>query len=161
LSKGLIVFSLFLFFSFSLFFLSDEVLCPSERKILLNIILSNFENKLENMAISSELKVYKASYDLLLYIYQISSNFSREFKYSIGEDIKKEVLEILTNIYQANSSFSERKSNINLARSRVQKIIIYTRVLKDLKQVNLKKFIALSEKIEIIDKQLNAWQKSV
>ncbi len=113
------------------------------------------------MAISSELRVYKASYDLLLYIYQISSNFSREFKYSIGEDIKKEVLEILINIYQANSSFSDRKNNINLARNRIQKIIIYTRVLKDLKQVNLKKFIALSERIEMIDKQLNAWQKSV
>jgi hypothetical protein len=55
------------------------------------------------MAISSSLKVYKDSYDLLLHLYQISTNFNKDFKYTLGEKIKNETLEILINIYYAGS----------------------------------------------------------
>ncbi len=110
------------------------------------------------MAISSSLKVYKDSYDLLLHLYQTSVNFNKDFKYTLGEKIKNETLEILINIYQANSNFSERKNNIKLAQDRMEKIIIYIRILKDLKQINLKKFVLLNEKIEIINKQLISWR---
>ena len=66
------------------------------------------------MAISSSLKVYKDSYDLLVYLYQISVNFNKDFKYSLGEKIKNETIEILINIYKANSDFLERKNNLKL-----------------------------------------------
>ena len=66
------------------------------------------------MAISSSLKVYKDSYDLLLLLYQISVNFNKDFKYSLGEKIKNETIEILINIYKANSDFLERKNNLKL-----------------------------------------------
>ena len=36
------------------------------------------------MALYDELPVYKASYDLLLAIFQFTKNFSREFKYTVG-----------------------------------------------------------------------------
>lgn len=105
-----------------------------------------------------DLRVYKNSYDLLLYLYQISSNFSREFKHSIGESIKKDVLELMISIYKANSDFLERKNNINLAKNSIEKIKISLRILKDLKQINLKKFVSLSEKIEVINRQLISWK---
>ena len=111
------------------------------------------------MAISSSLKVYKDSYDLLVYLYQISVNFNKDFKYSLGEKIKDEVLELIIDIYQANSDFLERKNNLKLAQDRLEKIIIYIRILKDLKQINLKKFVWLNEKIEIINRQLISWKK--
>ena len=66
------------------------------------------------MAISSSLKAYKDSYDLLVYLYQISVNFNKDFKYSLGEKIKNETIEILINIYKANSDFLERKNNLKL-----------------------------------------------
>jgi len=44
-----------------------------------------------------DLIVYKNSYDLLLLLYKLSSNFSREYKYSLGEKIKDEILEL--NLY--------------------------------------------------------------
>jgi len=111
------------------------------------------------MAISSSLKVYKDSYDLLLLLYQISVNFNKDFKYSLGEKIKDEVLELIINIYQANSDFLERKNNLKLSQDRLEKIIIYIRILKDLKQINLKKFVWLNEKIETINRQLISWKK--
>lgn len=48
------------------------------------------------MARYDELPVYKASYDLLVEIFQFTKNFKREFKYTVGESLKKETLELIT-----------------------------------------------------------------
>ena len=50
-----------------------------------------------------ELPVYKASYDLLLEIFRFTKNFTKEYKYTIGESLKKETVELITLIYRANS----------------------------------------------------------
>jgi hypothetical protein len=55
------------------------------------------------MAKYDELPVYKASYDLLLEIFRFTREFNREFKYTVGESLKKETLELITLIYRANS----------------------------------------------------------
>jgi hypothetical protein len=41
------------------------------------------------MAKYDELPVYKASYDLLLEIFLFVKEFSKEFKYTVGESLKK------------------------------------------------------------------------
>ena len=104
--------------------------------------------------------VYKISCDLLLEVFCVTKNFSREYKYTIGESIKIETINMITNIYRANSTQSSRKEIIQLARENVETIRLFLRLLKDLKQVNLTKFIQLNEKIESVSKQLSAWQKS-
>ena len=55
------------------------------------------------MAKYDELPVYKASYDLLLEIFRFTKEFNREFKYTVGESLKNETLELITLIYRANS----------------------------------------------------------
>ena len=55
------------------------------------------------MALYSELPVYKASYDLLLGIFQFTKEFGKEYKYTVGEILKKETIELLTLIYRANT----------------------------------------------------------
>jgi hypothetical protein len=37
----------------------------------------------------NELPVYKATYDLLLAIFQFTKEFSKEYKYTVGESLKK------------------------------------------------------------------------
>lgn len=55
------------------------------------------------MAQYNELPVYKATYDLLLAIFQFTKDFSKEYKYTVGESLKKETIELLTLIYRANT----------------------------------------------------------
>jgi len=43
------------------------------------------------MAQYSELPVCKATYDLLLAIFQFTKGFSKEYKYTVGESLKKEM----------------------------------------------------------------------
>ncbi len=110
------------------------------------------------MSIYSSLSVYKDSYDLLLRLIVLTKNFDREYKFTIGEDIKKEAMEMIKNIYRANSSAS-RQQLIQAARENIEMIRLDLRVLQDLKQLNLKKFVFLNEKIEAVSKQLVAWKK--
>jgi hypothetical protein len=48
------------------------------------------------MALYSELPVYKATYDLLLGIFRFTKDFGKEYKYIVGERLKKETIELLT-----------------------------------------------------------------
>jgi len=110
------------------------------------------------MAIYTNLPVYKASYDFLLSIFVLTKNFNRDFKYTIGENLKKETLEMIANIYRANSIFN-KSDYIKSARENLEIIRLYLRLIKDLKQINTEKFIDLNQKIESVSKQLSAWQK--
>lgn len=55
------------------------------------------------MGLHNELPVYKARYDLLIEIFQFTKEFSKDYKYTVGESLKKETIELLTKIYRANS----------------------------------------------------------
>lgn len=112
------------------------------------------------MALYNNLPVYKTSYDLLLNLFKLSNNFSRDYKYTLGENIKKEVVDLISNIYFCNKKIDGRKEQIIQAQKNTETIRLYLRLLRDLKQINLKKFIVLNEQIESVSKQLTAWQKS-
>jgi hypothetical protein len=42
------------------------------------------------MATYDELPIYKVTYDLLLGIFRFTKDFSKDFKYTVGESLKKE-----------------------------------------------------------------------
>jgi len=105
-----------------------------------------------------ELPVYKASYDLLVEIFRFTKNFIREYKYTVGESLKKETLELITLIYRANSR-RDKFAVIQEARERIEVIRLFVRLLKDLQQISLKKFVNVNKQIENVSKQLTGWQK--
>jgi len=109
------------------------------------------------MSTYSSLSVYKASYDFLIQMVAMTKNFDREYKYTLGESIKKETMEMIKNIYRANGSTS-KKELIQVAREDIEMIRLDLRILQDFKQLNLRKFVFLNEKVEGISKQLVAWQ---
>jgi four helix bundle protein len=111
------------------------------------------------MAIYDTLPVYKVSYDFLLDLFKFTKNFDREYKYTLGEDLKRETTEMIANIYRANSSQS-RRPLLQSARENLEVVRLYLRLIKDLKQISLGKFVTLNEKIESVSKQLSAWQRS-
>ena len=105
-----------------------------------------------------ELPVYKASYDLLLEIFQFTKNFNKEFKYTVGESLKKETTELITLIYRANSK-KEKHDVIQEARERIEVIRLFIRLMKDLRQISVKRFALVNKQVENVSKQLTGWQK--
>jgi hypothetical protein len=112
------------------------------------------------MALYSELPVYKASYDLLMEIFQFTKEFSKEYKYTVGESLKKETIELLTLIFRANSR-PDKDMVLQEARERIEVIRLFIRLMKDLQQISLKKFVQVNQKVEEVSKQLTGWQKSM
>ncbi len=106
-----------------------------------------------------ELPVYKASYDLLIEIFRFTKNFSKEFKYTIGESLKKETTELITLIYRANSKI-EKHDVLQEARERIEVIRLFIRLMKDLKQISVKRFALINRQVENVSKQLTGWQKT-
>ncbi|MBT4155273.1 MAG: four helix bundle protein [Candidatus Marinimicrobia bacterium] len=105
-----------------------------------------------------ELPVYKASYDLLLVIFQFTKNFNKEFKYTIGESLKKETTELITLIYRANSK-KDKHDVLQEARERIEVIRLFIRLMKDLRQISVKRFVLVNKQVENVSKQLSGWQK--
>lgn len=91
--------------------------------------------------------VYKANYDFLFEIFRAIKNFNRKHKYTLGKNIKREAIEMITNIYRANSSFS-KKLHLQKVREKIEIIRIFFRLTRDLKQVGLKRFVDINEKIQ-------------
>ncbi|MBU1369588.1 MAG: four helix bundle protein [Bacteroidetes bacterium] len=111
------------------------------------------------MGIYENLPVFKASYDLLLNIYQFTGKFTREYKYTLGEKIKNETLLLLVLVYRANSS-KNKVEILQNAHEQIELIRLMIRLVKDLKQISLNSFIRINQQVENVSKQLTGWQKS-
>ena len=110
------------------------------------------------MALYSELPVYKATYDLLLGIFRFTKDFGKEYKYTVGESLKKETIELLTLIYRANVK-RDKQEVLQEARERIEVIRLFIRLMKDMQQISVKQFVQINESVENVSKQLSGWQK--
>jgi hypothetical protein len=103
------------------------------------------------MAQYNELPVYKATCDLLLAIFQFTKDFSKEYKYTVGESLKKETIELLTLIYRAHTR--HQKADLRqMAHQQIEVIRLLIRVMKDMKQISLEKFVKINEAVENVSK---------
>ena len=112
------------------------------------------------MAVSKHLPVYRVTYDFLVFVFLFSKNLPREYKYTVGEQLKKETLDVLLEVIRANRAQEKRKKHIALALDHLETVQILFRVLHDLKKIDLKKFVAVSEQTEMAHRQLSGWLKS-
>ena len=110
------------------------------------------------MGLAEELPVYKKSYDLLLQLFELTRHFKRKYKYTIGNTLKNEVLDLITLIFRANSR-TDKEAILQTAREHIEVIRLYMRALFDMKQINLKQFVQVNQHVEDISKQLSGWQK--
>lgn len=111
------------------------------------------------MASYDNLPVYKSAYDLLLYVFQIGHNMQRDYRYTLGENLKKELISVLSLIYKANT-VTHKADVISEAREKIVIVKLHLRLLCDLKQISIKAYANSSEMVETVSKQLAAWHKS-
>ncbi len=112
------------------------------------------------MALYSDLPVYKATYDLLIAVFRFTKDFSKEYKYTVGESLKKETIELLTLIYRANIR-RDKHEVLQEARERIEVIRLFIRLMKDMQQISIKQFVQINESVENVSKQLTGWQKAM
>lgn len=110
------------------------------------------------MATYDNLPVYKVSYELLEKLFLVVSNYRKEYKYTLWETIKQEVIDLIICIYRANSH-REKWQYLEQSRGHIEVVRLLMRLSKDLKEIGLKDFVIVNQMIESISKQLTAWEK--
>jgi hypothetical protein len=111
------------------------------------------------MANYTELNVYKATYSLLFELLSASKSFNRDFKYTLGENLKNEMIDAMMYIWRANSVY-DKEGHIASAREKIEKCRLYIRLLYDLRQISLEHFTKWNIAIQNISKQLAGWDKN-
>lgn len=108
------------------------------------------------MAYYQNLPLFKEVYDLLIQIFTVSKTFQRDFRYTVGEELKKRLLDMIICLFRANRDRSKSRE-VSVCRECAEEVKIYLRILHDLKQLSLKQYVALAERTERISRQLAAW----
>lgn len=111
------------------------------------------------MAQYLHLNIYKKSFDFLVKLTQITSNFQRDFRFTIGEKLNSTTIGFIVLIYKANSAKeSERVEYILRLLDELQKITVLTRLATELKNIPRERYMELALMLEDIEKQLNGWK---
>ena len=61
------------------------------------------------MALYYDLPVFRDVYKLILLIYSITKDFSKEYKYTLGQDLKRDGMVLMRSIYRANKAQNKKE----------------------------------------------------
>ncbi len=90
------------------------------------------------MALSHELPIYKDVYKLILQIFEFTKDFSREYKYTLGQDMKRDVLMLVRSIYRANRN-TEKRQYLEEFLDNFEILKLEIRLCVDMKLISIKK----------------------
>jgi uncharacterized protein (UPF0371 family) len=93
-------------------------------------------------------------------VFRLVKNFQKEYKYTIGEKLKNEAIEMVIQVFKANVA-RDKKEHLLKARENVEVIRLLIRLLKDLKQIDIKSLADINVKTEEISRQFAGWEKSI
>jgi len=65
------------------------------------------------MALYYDLPVFKDVYQLILKIFDYTNHFPREYKFTLGQDLKRDGINQVRSIYRANKSNENDLTNAN------------------------------------------------
>ncbi len=115
------------------------------------------------MVMHEWLPVYQEAYSILIETYMMTKWFSKDAKYTLGTTLRESAFQTVRYISQANAVFekSDRRNKIQQAMNTLEDYRLAMRIGHDLREIPLKRFATMAEKVESTSKQLFAWHKSM
>ena len=111
------------------------------------------------MALYYDLPVFKDVYKLTLLIYSLTKDFSKEYKYTLGQDLKKDVMVLMRSIYRANKA-QNKKEYLEKFLDDFELLKLEVRLCVDMKIITIKKQAEISLLMDGIGKQITGWRNS-
>lgn len=110
------------------------------------------------MAYTAGTKIFQKIYELIKIAYQYVQGFPKSQKFVLGQRIENSAINILEGVILANE---ERNKAATLTRTSIEleKLRVFTRLAKDLRFLDFKKYESLSLRINEIGKMLGGWIK--
>ena len=111
------------------------------------------------MALYYDLPVFRDVYQLILKIFECTKDFPREYKYTLGQDLKKDGMSLVRSIYRANKS-KDKVQYLEVFMDDFELVKLELRICADMKMLSIKKHAELSLLMDTIGKQITAWRKA-
>jgi len=112
------------------------------------------------MALSYELPIYKDVYKLILQVFNFTKDFPREYKYTLGQDMKRDAIVLIRSIYRTNRSL-DKKQYLEEFLDSFEILKLEIRLSVDMKILSVKKQAELSGLLDSIGKQATGWKNAV
>ena len=111
------------------------------------------------MALYYDLPVFKDVYQLILLVYEYTKDFPREYKYTLGQDMRRYVLQLVRSIYRANK-VKDKVKYLEAFLDDFELLKLEIRLSADMQILSLKKQARLNAMMEGIGKQITGWRNA-
>lgn len=106
-----------------------------------------------------ELRILQKTYDMILYSQNILKQFPKHEKYVLAAEIRESMYNLLSLIITANKKYY-KKTTLQEIDIEIEKIRIFSRLAKDMKYINIKKYEIWNKYLIEIGKMLGGWLKA-
>lgn len=111
------------------------------------------------MALYYDLPVFKEVYQLILKIFEYTKDFPKEYKYTLGQDMKRDGLQLVRSIYRANKA-KDKREYLEQFLDDFEVLKLEIRLCVDMKILSIKKQAELSKLMDSIGKQITGWRNA-
>ncbi|MCF7987826.1 MAG: four helix bundle protein [Methylovulum sp.] len=111
------------------------------------------------MTLYYDLPVYRETYQLILKIFECTKDFSKEYKYTLGQDMKRDALQLVRTIYRANKA-THKKEHLEAFLDDFELLKLEIRLCTDMKVLPFKKQAELTVLMDSIGKQVTGWRNA-
>ena len=111
------------------------------------------------MALYYDLRVFQDVYKLILRIFEFTTDFPREYKYTLGQDMKRDSIVLVRNIYRANKA-KDKTQYLEGFLDEFEVLKLEVRLCVDLKILSFKKQSEISGLMDGIGKQIIGWRNA-
>ena len=111
------------------------------------------------MALYYDLPVFKEVYELILKIFEYTKDFPKEYKYTLGQDMKRDGIQLVRSIYRANKS-KNKGEYLEQFLDDFEVLKLEIRLCVDMKILSIKKQAEGNGMMESIGKQITGWRNA-
>ena len=111
------------------------------------------------MALYYSLPVYRDTYQLILLLFKLVKEFPREYKYTLGQDMRRDTMRLIRHIYRANRG-EDRKEHLQDFADDFELVKLQVRLSQDLRLISPKQFSEVILLMDSIGKQISGWSRS-
>lgn len=110
------------------------------------------------MGLHSSLPIYKAVYDLLVLVTEVTRNMPRDYKQSIGGRVRDECVALTVLVFRANCA-REKAPHLDELIERLQVAELLVRLARDLRSISTGQYARIIALTASVGKQANGWRK--
>jgi hypothetical protein len=111
------------------------------------------------MALYYDLPVFQDVYGMVLLLYQYTKGFPREYKYTLGQDMKRDGIVLVRSIYRANKA-KEKEQYLEQFLDDFELLKFEIRLSVDLHLITIKQQAELTLLLTSIGKQITGWRNA-